>query len=98
MQCLIIFTPKLRFEATGMPADFPQLEIEENAQAQVLYEEGGLRQMWALGTKTHGVASFFEAESPEHLQKMVDTFPLVKAEYADCQILPLAHQILPSAP
>ena len=51
---------------------------------------GGLRQIWALDTKTRGAACLFEAKNPEDLQKMIDTFPLIKVDYADYQIYPLA--------
>lgn len=90
MQYLVIFTPKQKFETDGVPSDFPQRELEEEGQAQVLYAEGGLRQVWALDTKNRGAAVLFEAESPEHLQKMIDSFPLIKIDYADYQVLPLA--------
>ncbi len=90
MQYLVIFTPKQKFETEGMPADFPKLEQEEEEQAQDLYMEGGMRQVWALDTKTKGAAVLFEAESPKDLQKMIDSFPLIKVDYADYQIWPLA--------
>lgn len=90
MQYIVIFTPKQKFEAEGMPPDFPKREQEEEEQAQVLYMEGGLRQVWALDTKTKGAACLFEAASPTDLQKMIDSFPLIKVDYADYQIWPLA--------
>ncbi len=90
MQYLVIFTPHKKFENQGMPPDFPRREQEEEAQAQVLYEEGGLRQVWALDTKTKGAAVLFEAESPERLQEMIDSFPLIKVDYANYQTYPLA--------
>lgn len=90
MQYIVIFTPKQKFATEGMPADFPKMEQEEEKQAQVLYGEGGLRQVWALDVKTRGAAVLFEAKSPEELQRMIDTFPLIKADYADYQIWPLA--------
>lgn len=90
MQYLAIFTPKQKYETEGMPNDFPQMEIEEQAQAQVLYGQGGLRQVWALNTKSKGAAVLFEAESPTHLQEMIASFPLIKVDYADYQIWPLA--------
>ena len=90
MQYLVIFTPKQRFESEGLPADFPKLEKEEQEQARVLYMEDGLRQVWALDTKTKGAVVLFEAESPAGLQKMIDSFSLIKVDYADYQIWPLA--------
>ena len=90
MQYLVIFTPKLKFQTEGVPEDFPRREQEEEKQAQDLYMDGGLRQVWALATKTRGAACLFEAESPDELQKMIDTFPLIKIDYADYQVYPLA--------
>ncbi len=89
MQYLVIFTPKQKFETEGIPSDFEQQELAEQAQVRVLYAEGGLRQVWAKVPKTHGGIIVFEAESPNHLQTMIDSFPLVKHEYADFQIMPL---------
>ena len=90
MEYLIIFTPKKRFETEGTPPDFPEREREEEDQAQVLYGEGGLRQVWALDVKTKGAAVLFEAGSPGELQAMIDSFPLIKVDYADYQVWPLA--------
>lgn len=90
MQYLAIFTPKKKFAAEGMPADFMEMEMKEQTQAQVLYAEGGLRQVWALDTKEKGAAVLFEATSPDHLQRMIDSFPLIEVDYADYQVLPLA--------
>lgn len=90
MQYLVIFTPKQKFEAAGMPSDFMRMKLEEQAQAQVLYAEGGLRQVWALDTKSKGAAVLFEAGSSTHLQEMIDSFPLIKVDYADYQVFPLA--------
>lgn len=91
MQYLVIFTPKQKFGAEGIPEGSPALELKpELIKAQVLYKEEGLRQVWALDTESKGAVVLFEAESPEHLHTMLGAFPLVKAEDADCQILPLA--------
>ena len=90
MQYLVIFTPKQKFETEGLPADFPKLEQEEEQQAQVLYSKGGLRQVWALDTKSKGAAVLFEADSTHQLQGMIDSFPLIKVDYADYKIWPLA--------
>ncbi|MEH1900667.1 MAG: muconolactone Delta-isomerase family protein [Nostoc sp.] len=90
MQYLVIFTPNKKFETDGVPSDFAETELKEQAQVRVLYAGGGARQVWALDTKTRGGVILFEAESPEHLQEMIDSFPLIKADYADYQILPLA--------
>ena len=90
MQYLVIFAPKEKFETDGMPADFADMEMKEEAQAQVLYAEGGLRHVWALDRKQRGAAVLFEANSTDHLQQMIDSFPLIQVDYADYQILPLA--------
>lgn len=90
MQYLVVFTPKQKFETAGMPSDFMKMELEEQAQAQILYAEGGLRQVWALDTKSKGAAVLFEADSPTHLLEMIDSFPLIKVDYADYQVFPLA--------
>jgi len=90
MQYFVIFTPKQQFETDGMPSDFPQLLLEEEARAKALYAEGLLRQSWVLGTRDRGAAVLFEAESPEHLQEIIDSFPLIKADYSNTQVFPLA--------
>lgn len=90
MQYLVIFTPKQKFQSEGMPADFPQRELEEQAQTRVLYAAGGLREVWAIQPKGHGAVVLFEADSPAHLQELINTFPLIKIDYADYQILDLA--------
>ena len=90
MQYFVVFTPKQKFAADGMPADFSQVESEEQAKARVLYGEGCLRQAWSLQPKGRGAAVLFEAESTEHLERMIRTFPLIKADYADHQVWQLA--------
>ncbi|MEH2335106.1 muconolactone Delta-isomerase family protein [Nostoc sp. UHCC 0926] len=90
MQYLVIFTPKQKFASPEMPSDFPQLLLEEEARAKDLYMEGLLRQSWVLGARDRGAAVLFEAESPERLQEIIDSFPLIKADYSDTQVFPLA--------
>lgn len=89
MQYLVIFTPKKQFETEGVPADFMEQEQQEQANVRVLYAGGGLRQVWAQVPKTRGGVILFEAESPQQLQEMIDSFPLIKSNYADSQIVPL---------
>lgn len=89
MQYLVTFAKK-KYETEGMPSDFPEQERKEQEQAQVLYTEGALRQVWALDTKTKGAACIFEAGSRNDLQEMIDSFPLIKVDYVDYQIFPLA--------
>ena len=90
MQYLVVFMPKKKFATEGVPADFMEQELKEQAQARVLYAEGGLRQVWALDTKEKGAVVLFEAASPDHLQRMIESFPLIKVDYADYQVLPIA--------
>ena len=90
MQFLVIFNNKPEFATDGPPADFAERMADDAARLKELYAEGSLRQVWALDTKTKGAAVLFEADSPAGLQKMIDTFPLIKVDYADYQIWPLA--------
>ncbi|MBW4629150.1 MAG: hypothetical protein KME49_27490 [Brasilonema octagenarum HA4186-MV1] len=90
MQYLVIFTPKQKIGSAEMPSDFPQLLRGEEARAKDLYMEGLLRQSWVLGERDHGAAVLFEAESPEHLQEIIASFPLIKADYSNTQVFPLA--------
>ena len=89
MQYLVTFTPKKEFATKGLPQDFPEKEQQEQAQVRVLYAGGGLRQVWAQVPRTNGAVVLFEAASAEHLEQMIQSFPLVKANYADAQTMPL---------
>lgn len=86
MQYLVIFTPK----PGPPPDDFAKRDAEEEAQARVLYREGGLRHGWALASPERGAAVVFEAASTDDLQRMIDSFPLIQKDYADYQIHRLA--------
>lgn len=90
MQYMVIFIPKESFAQNGQPADFWDRELQERAQAQVLYGQQTLRQVWALDTEHKGAVCLFEAESVDHLVEIVGTFPLVQLDYCDYQVLPLA--------
>ena len=90
MQYLVAFTPKKRFEIVGTPADFPTLLPQEEERARELYGEGLLRQSWVLGKRDKGAACLFEVQSAKHLQEIIDSFPLIRASYADYEIFPLA--------
>ncbi len=90
MQFFAVFTPKKRFATEVIPADFPDLELQEQAQVRTLYSEGSLRQVWALPPKGRGGVVLFEADSAEHLEQIIQTFPLIKADYADYQVWDLA--------
>ncbi len=89
MQFLVIFSPNKEFVTKGMPSDFMDKEQQEQAQVRVLYAGGGLRQVWAQVPRTKGGVVLFEADSPEHLKEMIHSFPLIKANYAEAQIVPL---------
>ena len=90
MQHLVIFALKEKFETDVMPNDFADMEMKEEAQAQILYAKVGICQIWALDRKQKGTAVPFGAASINHLQRMINSFPLIKVNYADYQILPLA--------
>ena len=90
MQYLVVFTPKKRFEVVGVPDEFPKLLPLEEARAKELYAQGALRQSWVLGKREKGAACLFEAESPAHLQEIIDSFPLIQKSYSDYEIFPLA--------
>ena len=92
MQYLVVFTPNKKFETEGMPADFPEKELQEQAEVRVQYAGGGARQVWALKDedKIIGGVILYEVESRKHLQEMIDSFPLLKADYAEPQVFALA--------
>ena len=90
MQYFVVFTIKERFAAEGVPADFCDLELQEQAQVRTLYSEGCLRQVWALPPKGRGGVVLFEADSMERLGQIIQTFPLIKADYADFEVWDLA--------
>ena len=92
MQYLVVFTPNKKFATEGMPADFAEKELQEQAEVRVQYAGGGARQVWALkdGDKILGGVILYEAESREHVQEMIDSFPLLKADYAEAQVHTLA--------
>ncbi len=89
MQYLVLFTPKEQFESEGLPSDFTDKERQEQVQVRELYADGGLRQVWAKIPRTQGGVILFEADSDDQLHEMVNSFPLIKAKYADAQIVPL---------
>lgn len=89
MQYLVIFTPHERFEADGLPPDFAEVEMRERARARALYAEGTARQVWAQVPRAGGAVVLFEVESREHLQRSIDSFPLIEAGYAVPRIMPL---------
>ena len=91
MQFLVIFTPKQKFETKSVPSDFTKFLAAEDAQVKLLYGQGGVRQVWALDTKSKGAALLFEVASAKELQSMIDSLPLIKVDYADYQIWPLAQ-------
>ena len=90
MQFIVVFHPKNKFRTEGPPADFAQVELAEQVQAKALYRSGRLRQVWGLKTEGKGAVGLFEAASPEELQSMVASFPMVQKDYADHEVFPLA--------
>ena len=89
MQFIVVFHPKDKFRTDGPPADFAQVELAEQVQAKALYKSGGLRQTWGLKTEGKGAVGLFEAASPEELQSMIASFPMVQKDYADHEVFPL---------
>ena len=94
MQYLVVFTPNEKFVIEGRPADFAAKEVEEQAEVRVQYTDGVARQVWALEStnrdQIHGGIILYEADSPTTLQALIDHFPLIKADYAKYEILPIA--------
>ncbi len=90
MQFFVLFMPKKEFATKGVPADFQEVELQEQEQTRALYGKGSLREVWAVEPKGQGAAVLFEADSPEHLEEIIHTFPLIKVDYADYQVSQLA--------
>ena len=78
--------------------DFMEKEQQEQKQDFELYAGGGLRQVWAQAPRTHGGVVLFEAASAEDLNTIIQSFPLIKASYADPHIVPLQQHaaLMPS--
>ena len=89
MQFIVVFHPKDKFKTQGLPADFAQVELAEQVQAKALYKSGGIRQIWGLKKEGKGAVGLFEAASPEELQTMVASFPMIQRDYADHEVFPL---------
>ena len=89
VQFLVVFHPKDKFRTEGPPADFAQVEQAEQVQAKALYKSGGIRQLWALKNEGRGAVGLFEAASPDELQSMIASFPMVQKDYADHEVFPL---------
>ena len=94
MQYLVVFTPNEKFATEGRPTDFATKELEEQAEVRVQYARGNARQVWALESASRdqirGGVILYEAESLAVLQALIDHFPLVAANYAQYEILPIA--------
>ena len=89
MHFIVVMYPKDKFRTEGPPADFAQVELAEQVQAKALYKSGGIRQIWALKKESKGAVGLFEASSPEQLQTMIASFPMVQKNYADHEVFPL---------
>ena len=90
MQFLVIFNNKPEFATDGPPADFAERMAEDAARLKVLYAEGAVRQVWALDRAEHGGAALLEADSVDHARDLLATVPLVKIDYNDYELFPLA--------
>lgn len=89
MQYLVIFNPKAA-PPPGAPSPEAAAKLRaEQARGRVLYGQGGLRQSWEIATDRHGAVCLFEADSPEHLRTMVESFPEVAAGAVETQTIPL---------
>lgn len=90
MQFLVIFNNKPEFAAEGPPADFADRMADDAERLKELYAEGSLRAVWALDRPERGGAALFEADSPEQARDLLATVPLVKIDYNDYELFPLA--------
>lgn len=89
MQFLVIFSPKKDPIDGHLPADFQDVEKQEQVQTRVLYTQGSLRHVWALAPKGTGAVVLFEADDAHHLEQIIDTFPLIKRGYAHHEVFKL---------
>ena len=89
MQFFVVFSPKKDPIDGHLPQDFPEVEKDEQAQTRVLYSQGNLRQVWALAPKGSGAAVLFEADDERQLEQIIDTFPLIKRDYAYHEVFKL---------
>ena len=90
MQFLVVFTNKPEFTTAGPPADFADRMAEDAERLEELYSQGALRQVWALDRAEHGGAALLEVDSVEHARDLLATVPLVKIDYNDYELFPLA--------
>ena len=90
MQFLVIFSNKPAFAVDGPPADFAERMADDAERLKELYTEGSLRQVWALDRAEHGGAALLEADSLEHAHDLLASVPLVKIDYNDYDLFPLA--------
>jgi hypothetical protein len=69
-------------------AEFSALVEAEIAQAQTLYGDGFIRQIWHRGD-VPGACILLEAESMEQAEERLHTLPLVRAGMLEVSIVPL---------
>jgi muconolactone delta-isomerase len=61
---------------------------EEKETARAFYVDGIIRHIWQQADGA-GIVIIFEASSPEHMQSIVQAFPLVRAGYLDLTVVAL---------
>lgn len=82
MQYLVVVQMKQQFVDTP-PSDLSEVLANEKAQGRALYGSGDLRQSWKIESDRPGVVCLYEAESPERLQALLDTYEMIKKGYTD---------------
>ncbi len=88
MQFFVVARPKADLAADELLPDYKALLHIEQEKARACYVDETLRQIWHCADAP-GVAGIFEVQSDEHLQEILNTFPLVAADYLDLLIIPL---------
>jgi muconolactone delta-isomerase len=88
MQFLVVARPKADLAASELSHTFASLLAAEKEKARAFYLDGVIRQIWDCAD-TLGVALTFEASSDEHLQEILNAFPLVAAGCLDLWVIPL---------
>jgi muconolactone delta-isomerase len=83
MQFLVVARPKADFAVDELP---PELLHSERETARSLYIDSKIRQIWHCADAP-GAVLIFEAQSDEHLQEILRTFPL--ADHLNALIIPL---------
>lgn len=69
-------------------ADFAARVDDEVRQARALYAAGAIRQIWHRGD-IPGACILWEAESEEHVRRLLHTLPFAQAGMLEVSIIPL---------